>query len=268
MRDVDPSQGLPQYIGNLVKDARIERARMKTDDETWSQTYLAKRVFVSQSRISDVETGEVPPDTDLAAKLETTFDMPRGTLTHLVRIMNQGTVQDYAVPFLKAQDEAEIIHTASFIVPGLLQTPDYARALLTTGEASPKAIELYVEQRMERQHVLEREYPPWLSVVIDEAALHHASKPQLQRLLDVQEYPNITVQILPFGAGHMMGLVTVLTMPNGQRFAYTEGFRTGSYMEETTEVNRYQRVYDRYAACALTVDASTQLITEALKRSS
>ncbi|MFK0295450.1 Scr1 family TA system antitoxin-like transcriptional regulator [Streptomyces sp. NPDC090442] len=273
VRDVDPGEGLPQYIGALVKEARIRKARAATPQEkakgeTWSQSYVATRVFVgAHSRISDVETGEVPPDMGLAHKLEVTLDLPPGTLTHLVRIMHQGTVQDYAQGYLKRQEEAEIIHTASFIVPGLLQTPDYARALLATGETSPKAIELYVEQRMERQRVLEREHPPWLSFVLDESALHHASTTQLQRLLDAQERPNISIQILPYGAGHMMGLVSVLTMPDGVRAAYTEGFRTGAYTEETTEVIRYQRVYDRYAACALTVDASTQLIAEALKRS-
>ncbi|MEW1675533.1 helix-turn-helix transcriptional regulator [Streptomyces noursei] len=267
IKEVDPGEGLEKYIGHLVRETRIRKARAKDEGGTWSQAFLGQRCFVGQSRISELESGDVPPDTDLASKVETTLGLPAGTLTNLVRILNQGSVLDYAKPYLGRQDEAEIIHTASFTVPGLLQTPDYARALLMTGETSPKRVESFVEQRMERQRVLERDDPPWLSFVVDEAALHHASSTQLQRLLDAQECPNITLQVLPFGAGHLMGLIAVLTLSNGARAAYTEGFRTGAYTEDSAEVIRYQRVYDRYAACALTVDATTQMITEALKRS-
>lgn len=264
IRDVDPSEGLEQYIGNLVRYARLAKAKAEGN---WTQTYLASQALTSQTRISEVELGEDPPDRELAGNLESALDLPRDSLTNLVRILNQRTVLDYAKRQLDRQAEARIIHTAGFIVPGLLQTPDYARELLLTGEAgNPKYIDSYVEQRMERQRVWDREDPPWLTAVIDEAALHRTTAAQLQRLLVAQGEPNITLRVLPFGAGYMMGTTTVLTHPSGGRSAYTEGLLTGNYTEDAEEVVRYQRIYDRYAADALTAEASTDKINEALKR--
>ncbi|WP_043265734.1 helix-turn-helix transcriptional regulator [Streptomyces sp. CT34] len=268
IREVDPGEGIEQYIGNVVRDARVDKARAKAEGHDWTQSYLARRVFVSQTRISEVETGDVPPDRDLAGKLETALDLPRDSLTNLVRILEQQTVRDYAKPYLMRQEKARMIHTAGSIVPGLLQTPDYARELMLAGQAGdPTGIDSYVEQRMARQKVWDREHPPWMSGVIDEAALCHASTAQLERLLEVQERPNITIQVLPFGSGPVNGIIAILTLPSGIRGAYTEGFYTGNYSEDIAEVIKYQRVYDRYAARSLTAEASTDKFNEALKRS-
>ncbi|GGU83055.1 hypothetical protein GCM10010211_56270 [Streptomyces albospinus] len=269
---MDPGEGLEQYIGSKVRDARVDKARAKAEGCEWSQSYLAKRVFVSQTRISEVETGDVPPDRDLAGKLESVLDLPRDCLVDLVRILEQGTVLDYAKTYLRRQDKARIIHTAGSIVPGLLQTPDYIRELLLTGQAGdPTDLDSYVEQRMARQKLWEQADPPWMSAVIDEAALYRATAPQLERLLEAQGSPNITIQVLPFGAGHItghiIGTIAVLTLPNGARGAYTEGFLTGSYSEDAAEVIKYQRIYDRFAASSLTAEASTDKIHEVVKRS-
>ncbi|MFF4606377.1 Scr1 family TA system antitoxin-like transcriptional regulator [Streptomyces sp. NPDC001339] len=269
VRDVDPGEGLPQYIGNMVRDARLAKGRAKAEGKDWSQTCLAGRVFESQTRISEVELGDVPPDRSLASKLEKALDLPRDCLVNLVRFMEEETVRDYAKPYLDRQAKAHLIHTVGYIVPGLLQTPDYARALLLSGQAGdPTDIERYVDQRMERQKVWERPDPLWLSVVLDESALLKCSAAQLERLLEDQEKPNISLRALPFGAaGHALGtVVALLTMPNGSRGAYTEGFDTGNYTEDIATVLRFQRVYDRLADSALTVEATTDRLHEALKR--
>ncbi|MFC9883135.1 Scr1 family TA system antitoxin-like transcriptional regulator [Streptomyces libani] len=266
-KDLDPSQGLEQYIGDLVQEARLARRKTRYEGGDWTQSYLASRVYVSQSRISEVETGDVPPDRDLAMKLEMTLGLRTGTLVNLVKFVEEATVRDYAKPFLRRQEEAQMFHAASFTIPGLLQTPDYARELLLSGQAGdPRDIDSYVEQRMARQHVWDGGDPPWMSLVLSEAALHQTTIPQLERLLVAQESPNISVQVLPFGAGHIMGTVYVLTLRNGARSAYTEGFLTGNYSEDVETVLRYQRVYDRLAASALTAEASTAKIHEALTR--
>ncbi|PNE39320.1 helix-turn-helix domain-containing protein [Streptomyces noursei] len=268
VREVDPGEGLEQYIGNVVRDARVDKARAKAEGHEWSQSYLARRVFVSQTRISEVETGDVPPDRDLAGKLESTLELPTGSLTNLVRILEQATVRDYAKPYLSRQEKAHMFHVASFVVPGLLQTPDYARELMLAGQAGdPRDIDSYVDQHMARQKIWGREDPPWMSAVIDETALHRSTMAQLERLLAVQEMPNITIQVLPFGAGYIMGTHMVLTFPDGARGAYTEGFSTGNYSEDVDTVLRFQKVYDRFAASALTAEASTDRINEAVKRS-
>ncbi|MFC9591558.1 helix-turn-helix domain-containing protein [Streptomyces sp. NPDC056944] len=276
---MDPSQGLEQYIGRMVQDARLAlvleaKREGKTKQEPWTQAFVATRTYTSQSRISEVETGEVPPDTDLARKLETTLGLPHDALVNLVRILNQENVNDYAKPYIRRLPEATMLYDFGLIVPGLLQTPGYARALVLAGQAGdPTRIKQIVEQRMERaRRVLDTEQPPWLTAIIYEAVLHcdmgdpDAAREQLEHLLKAQERPNISVRVLPYAAAIVSGSFTLLTLGSNRRAVYTEGFETGNYSEESTSVMKYQRVYDRLAEEALTARQSHGLINDALKR--
>jgi transcriptional regulator with XRE-family HTH domain len=266
-REPDPTQGIEQYIGNTVQEARLARARARTEGEDWSQAFLGKRVFVSQSRISEVETGDAPPDTDLARKLESVLDLRPRELVNLVKILEQSIIRDYAKTFLHRQAVAEMMHTSGFLVPGLLQTRDYARELMLTGRAAdPSNIDALVEHRMARQAVWERDSPPWMTCVLAEAALYGSPASQLNRLLDAQETPNISIQVVPSRAAQVLGTMAILTLPGGIRGAYHEGFNTGHYSEEADQVMYLQKIYDRLAAHALTVDASTAAIHDVLKR--
>src|SRR5262245_56292159 len=135
VRELDPSEGLEQYIGDVVREARLAKAKTKAEGGDWSQSYLAGRVYVAQSRISEVATGGGPAARDLAGKLEAALGLPPGRLVNLVRFLEQETVRDYAKSFLRRQERAQMFHTAAATVPGLLQTPDYARQLLLSGQA-------------------------------------------------------------------------------------------------------------------------------------
>lgn len=255
--ELDPAESLEAYIGNQVREARRAKG--------WSQTDLAAKVFSSKSRISEVENGEAL-DRSLAAKLGVVLELG-DSLSDLVRIQERKTVREYAKPYLAKQEKAALIHTAGFVVPGLLQTPDYARELILAGQDDdPSVVESYVEQRMERQKLWERDDPPWFAAVLDEAAIAHATAPQLERLREAQEQPNITLQLLPFGAGRIMGSMAVMTQPDGSRGAYTEGLLVGQYFEEPAAVLRLQRIYDRLVSSSLTAEATTVRIEEALKR--
>ncbi|MFG2717407.1 Scr1 family TA system antitoxin-like transcriptional regulator [Streptomyces sp. NPDC048416] len=252
---------MAQYIGDMI---RRHREAMGPE---WTQDLLAERLFVSQSYVSKLERGIAFLDRSLADRVEHVLGIPAGSLVNLVRVREKTTVSDYAAPFIDRQEEAVMFSCVSLLVPGLLQTEDYARELLLAGQAGdPRDIDSFVHQRMERQSVWSRPDPPWFNAVLDESALYRATATQIQRLLDAQAQPNITIQILPFGDGHISGTTYTLTLPSGARAAYTEGFHTGQYTEEVAEVLRYQRVYDRFASRALAADASTGMITEALKR--
>ncbi|MFF5973760.1 Scr1 family TA system antitoxin-like transcriptional regulator [Streptomyces sp. NPDC012769] len=256
-RELDPSGSIEQFLGNMVRTARKAKG--------WTQKHVADEVYSNLATISEVEGGQLP-DRELAVKLGYVLGLGEA-VANLVKLAQQGTVLDYAQPFLANQERAKMMHAASFTVPGLLQTPDYARDLLLAGQAGdPRDIDSFVEQRMARQAVWEREDPPWFSLVLSEAVLHQASAAQLERLLVAQQKPNISIQLLPLPGGHIMGTTYVLTLPNGSRGAYTEGYLTGKYSEDSDTVLLFQRVYDRYAARALSAEASTDRIYEALKR--
>lgn len=257
-RELDPSGSIEQFLGHMVRKARKAQG--------WPQKELADRVFSNITTISDVEGGQQLPDRVLAMKLGRALGLDDSVMD-LVKLAQLQTVRDYAKPFLAAQGRATMLHCAASTVPGLLQTPDYARELLLVGQAGiPRDIDSVVDLRMERQAVWDRENPPWFSLVLAEAALYHASVAQLERLIAAQEQANVSIQILPLAGGAIVGTTYVLTLPDGARAAYSEGFYTGSYSEEIDTVLTFQRAYDRYASNALTAEASTDRIYEALKR--
>ncbi|WP_327374517.1 helix-turn-helix transcriptional regulator [Streptomyces sp. NBC_01216] len=260
-KELDPGDGIQQYLGNVVREARLALGR------EWTQAHLATQVFSSGSRISAIERGEDPPDRDLAKKLEIVLRLPPGTLVSLVRILTEQNVRDYAKTYLRRQLEATAIHEFSLVVPGLLQTADYARAVMEAGLPGDAAqIGDYVRRRMERQTVLARPDPPWMVVVLDEAALRRdigggqVMRAQIEHLLDLGERPHVNIQLLPMKGTPVPGSVALLTLPQGVRGAYTEGFSTGNYTEEPAEVMRFQRVYDLLQQGALGVRASLRLM--------
>ncbi|WP_329422955.1 helix-turn-helix domain-containing protein [Streptomyces sp. NBC_01268] len=269
-KDLDPGDSIEQYLGNIVREQRL--ALGKADPEhDWTQAYLAGLVFSSGSRISEIERGEEPPDRDLAEKLELKLKLPPGTLVNLVRILSQQAVRDYAKPYVRRLVEATAIHEFSIVVPGLLQTADYARAAMEAGLAGDRAqITEYVRGRMERQAVLDRDDPPWMMIVLDEACLRRevggrrAMSEQIEHLLTMSERPNVNIQILPIGSVPVAGSFSLLTLPKG-RGAYTEGFSTGSYTEEKAEVLQFQRVYDLLQQEALSVRASLEMMRAIVK---
>ncbi|MFC8895408.1 helix-turn-helix domain-containing protein [Streptomyces cinereoruber] len=260
-QDLDPGDSIEQYLGNMVREARLGLGR------EWTQTYLAAKVFSSTTRISEIERGEDPPDRDLAKKLEVVLQLPPDSLVNLVKLVSQQSVRDYAKTYLRRQLEATAIHEFSIVVPGLLQTAGYARGAMEAGLAgAPSLIGDYVQGRLERQAVLERADPPWMVTVLDEACLRRetggrqAMREQIEHLLAMCERPNVNVQLFPMSGVPVAGSFALLTLPKGERGAYTEGFSTGSYTEDRAEVLQFQRVYDLLQQDALSVRASLELM--------
>ncbi|UNS97270.1 Scr1 family TA system antitoxin-like transcriptional regulator [Streptomyces tubbatahanensis] len=262
-RQLDPTYSVAAYLGHKI---RREREKRK-----WTQQVLAAKVFVSRVRVAKVELGSDPPNPSLASR----FDQVLGfedDLYNLARVLENVQVRDYAQAYLARQLEAIAIHGYSIVVPGLLQTDDYARALMLAGQAGdPEEIDRYVERRVARQEVWKRTKPPWMWTLLDAAVLRRETggrsvmRGQLTRLREMCELPQINVQILPENTTAIAGSLWLLTLPNGDRGAYTEGFSVGAYMEETAQVTRFQRVYDWLHTNALSADASMKLIEQAIE---
>ncbi|NLU70619.1 helix-turn-helix transcriptional regulator [Streptomyces sp. HNM0574] len=146
-------------------------------------------------------------------------------------------------------------------VPGLLQAPGYARAVVRLGHprASEEEIERRVSLRLERQAALRKEHGPRLWAVIDEAALQRplggkeVMREQIEHLIKVSEEPNITVQIAPFQIGGLAaagGPVTILRFlePDLPDIVYLEQLTSSLYLEKREEVENYMVVMDRLCA--------------------
>lgn len=171
---------------------------------------------------------------------------------------HQDIVPDWFHTFLGLEQAAGVIRSYEVqFVPGLLQTPEYARAVVALGHpgAPESQIRRRVELRMLRQRILHCAHPPHLWAVIDEAALRRAvggpgtMRGQLRHLIAACELPHVTVHIMPFSAGgHAAGggPVTLLRLPNRELpdVIYLEQLIGATYPAEREEVEYYRHVID------------------------
>jgi hypothetical protein len=161
------------------------------------------------------------------------------------------------------------------VVPGLLQTRQYALAVITASDldAHPEQIEHWVEFRMARQRALAPETGPSVEIVLDEAVLHRTiggiqvMRAQLEHLAEAITRRNATIRILPFSAGaHASpeGPFTIFDMPEPYPdVAYAET-RGGAVYMEAEGAEGFVRAYDSIRNAALTPDASATVIRDAV----
>ncbi len=174
---------------------------------------------------------------------------------------------------LTLEDEAvREDHFSCVYVPGLLQTRAYSTALQKANEIklAPAEIERLVDIRMKRQEILTRPSPPQLWAILDESVLRRVvgspetMKEQLDRLLEANESPHITLQVLPFSKGAHSAALGSFVILGGSESAldvvYVD-FHTGSlFLEKEEELQRYRVAFEYLRAQALDMEASSSLI--------
>ncbi|MER7897535.1 helix-turn-helix transcriptional regulator [Streptomyces sp. NPDC096046] len=164
-------------------------------------------------------------------------------------------------------------------VPGLLQTEDYARAVLRSGaigQTSPEDIEGHVALRMRRQDLLTREDAPRLWVVMEETALRRPTggpevmRAQIDKLLDATKLPNVTLQVAPFANGPHPGtygpfVLFRFTVPELPDMVYSEYLTGAVYLDARSEVATHLEVMDRMAAQAATAHRTKEILRDLRK---
>ncbi|MFF0585309.1 helix-turn-helix domain-containing protein [Streptomyces sp. NPDC003781] len=174
---------------------------------------------------------------------------------------------------LTLEDEAvREDHFACVYVPGLLQTRAYSTALQRANEIplEPAEIERLVDIRMKRQDILTRPKPPRLWAILDESVIRRVvgapetMREQLDRLLEANESPHITLQVLPFSKGAHCAALGSFVILGGTESAldvvYVD-FHTGSlFLEQEDELDRYRLAFQYLCAQALDMEASSALI--------
>lgn len=163
-------------------------------------------------------------------------------------------------------------------VPGLLQTPAYARALVIAGfpAATASQIDRRVAFRLGRQQVLDRPDPPHLRLVIDEAALRRpvggldVMRAQLDHLIEASGRPGITVQVLPAAAGAHPGMCGVFYLfrfaaPALPDIVYAEHLTSALYLDKPADVARYAEVLDDLAAQAAPAARTLEILDAIMK---
>ncbi|KAB2977204.1 helix-turn-helix transcriptional regulator [Streptomyces sp. SS1-1] len=240
--------------------ARVRRLRAAAG---LTQAELGERTHVVSTRITQIERASgAKPTLELARALDTALGAD-DLLVELWPYVYREAFPDWSRKFMELSERAVAVHEyAAHVVPGLLQTEDYARAVLSVGRTlgGKEQLEERVSLRMGRQERLRAPRRPELWVILDEAVLRRpvggrdVMRAQLARLLDTATERQITVQVLPFDQGEhdaLGGSLTLLTLPDGTEAAYTEGAHYGQLIEEPGEVTRFALTYDRLRAAAL-----------------
>jgi transcriptional regulator with XRE-family HTH domain len=269
-------------LGALLRKLRKDKD-LTVDQVT---TYLE----CSASKISRIETGQrgaTPRDVrDLCDLYGVTDQAERERLMGLAREgKQQGWWQSYDLPFATPMYvglEAEAVRIKDYdsaVIPGLLQSADYLRALHddplpepTDRELTPELVERRVEARLIRQQLLTRRQPPPLEfwAIMDEAALHRliggpaVMGAQLKRVVEAMQLPNVTVQVIPYSIGPHPALNSTFNILEfsgaAPHLVYSEGLAGFIFMEREEDVERYNDVFRHLADIALTPDQSADLM--------
>jgi transcriptional regulator with XRE-family HTH domain len=251
---------------------------------------VADHLECSASKISRVETGRVsvsPRDVRDMLELYGVAVAQRESLVQLARDSRQkgwwhafsDTMQPQFATYVGLESAASEIRIYEVsLIPELLQTEDYARAVIRSGMMSSPSddIDRQVALRMARQPAITRDDPPKVWAVLDEAALRRQvggpglMRLQLEHLLAQAALPNVAVQVIPFGGGAHPAMgrpFIILVFPErvDTDVVYLEDLTSALYVEDVAEVDRYNVFFNHLRATALSFDDSSALITSVLK---
>ncbi|RKS76391.1 helix-turn-helix protein [Actinomadura pelletieri DSM 43383] len=249
-----------------------------------SQDSVTARLGWSQSKLSHIERGRnkaAPADVALLLDLYGVVTPEREAVIDLAEKADQrgwwtAYADVFSSPYVALEDEAAFIgEWAPQIVPGLLQTPDYTRAIMRAGnleQTSGKEIERRVRARMARQTILTRsEGAPRLHVILDESAIYkriggpETMREQLRRLVSDTNRPNVTIQVLSTSVGEHPGLdgsfiVLEFEEEEDPNVACVEGLHGVVYLEDQRLVTRCSVAFRRLHELALNPQESVALI--------
>jgi len=242
-----------------------------------TQEELGRKTHVVSTRITQIERASgAKPTLELARALDAVLGADN-LLVELWPYVYRETFPDWSRAFIAHSERAVSVREyAAHVVPGLLQTKEYARAVLSVGVtlSGDEQLDERLTARMTRQERLGSPDRPELWVVLDEAVLKRpiggraVMRAQLERLLEAATERHTIVQVLPFDQGEhdaMGGSLTVLTLPDGSEVAYTEGAHYGQLIEDPVEVRHFAVTYDRLRAEALPPLMSLDMIRSAME---
>lgn len=237
---------------------------------------LGERLGWDWSLFGKMEKGETLGSPEVVQALDTHYKTP-GLLLALWELAAGDHTQfrERYRRYMALEAEAvSLWHFAVSVLPGLLQTPAYAREVLTAGGLRGKELDQQVEARMGRRALLEGEDAPPFRTILSEAVLRTPLRDagewraQLEHLADAAERPNVAMQVLPLSAG-MYGLdstaVMFLRIPGGATVAYTENAHRGELVEADAPVERLQRAYDAMRDLALSPVESLKFVLALLE---
>ncbi|TQM66843.1 helix-turn-helix protein [Actinomadura hallensis] len=261
----DPKSSMWALIAYYLRFCRLRR---KLTGEL-----LGEIIGCSKSTVSRLETGALQLTPEQAATLDRAWDTG-GIFGFLVWYATLGHDPDWFRQYVDLECRASVIKTWQVdLVPGLLQTPDYARACLMSGNICN--VEEALDKRLSRQSILDKENAPTFWFLISETLLEipcggpSVMKAQHAHILEVSHRPNVGVRVVPKSAGAHPGLdgsFMLMTLPNPHmEVAYVEAPGGGRLASATAEVASYVLRYDQIGQHALPEGLSRDLIKKLME---
>ncbi|GAA1778988.1 helix-turn-helix transcriptional regulator [Streptomonospora arabica] len=259
----------PQWVrfGNELRRLRVQAGLSQGD--------LGARIQVSHALISAFERGTRQPRDDYVIKLDNALETS-GSLVRLWETSSRssGIPSEFSAIDQLERAAVEIRAYSPMVVPGLLQTKEYAHRILRDGDrvATEGEIEERTDTRVARQDVLRSDAPPLLVYILDEAVLrrrtggHETMGRQIERLVEVSHGSRAIIQVIPLRAECHPGLseeFTLLAMPDGTEVLYMETREAGGPVENADVRRNYVRHFGDLRGAALPEAESLQLIKEA-----
>jgi transcriptional regulator with XRE-family HTH domain len=268
----------PEAGPEAAYSARLRSAR---EARGWKQDDLGERIGYSGRHVSGVETGHKPPTRRFSVAVDTAlgFEGTADSFEREWREIKHGVLLQGFPEYVAHEGRAVEIRLYEIgIIPGLLQTPEYAQAQedghVERGSVTSEQAAERVSFLAERQAALVRARPPMVFVVMDESCLRQAvggpeiMSPQLQRLVEVAARPNWILQVAPFdiGARRAFNLpVNLLTLADRSVICYAESQSQGHLDRESASVLPMLTAYHQLQGEALSPAASVAMINQVRK---
>ncbi|MCT9075477.1 helix-turn-helix domain-containing protein [Streptomyces fulvoviolaceus] len=242
----------------------------------YTQKTLGEQFVIGEQQIASIEQGRRPLKPDLADQLDELLNTKGALSIALSKMPEVDLIPLWAEEYLDREREAIAISWyEGLVVPGLLQTEAYARAVFRSRVPvyDEDEIEQLVAARIERREILHGKVPPTTSFVVWEAALRDrlgGNTVHLEQLRHLREYadlPGLTLQVLPLGRTSHAGLdgpFILLETPEHQRLAYTETHRGSQLIADPDEVGILTQKYAMLRTQALNAEDTRDLLNRLL----
>ncbi|WP_330286674.1 helix-turn-helix domain-containing protein [Streptomyces sp. NBC_00576] len=273
-------------VGQVVLGRRLQELR---EAAGLKREEAARVLRVAPATVRRMEMAEVSLKIPYVHVLLTAYGVPEDEVAMFVDLTEEANepgwwqrfsdvLPDWFSLHVSLEGSARLIRSYEpHFVPGLLQTPEYARAVMeagTIGHTGPEAVERHVSLRMARQKLLTREHPPHLWVIIDETVLRRpvsidgeVMRDQLDRLLDASESGHVTIQVAEFRDGPHPGTSAPFELfrfaePELPDMVYTEYLTGALYLDSRREVAAHLEVLDHMTAGATSAQRTKEIIAE------
>ncbi|MEU6038577.1 helix-turn-helix transcriptional regulator [Actinomadura sp. NPDC047616] len=282
-----PRRGGPTVL-RILLGAQLRRLREARGISTEEAGY---EIRGSHSKISRMELGRVGFKERDVADLLTLYGVTdpeeRTPLLELAREANTpgwwhrygDVLPNWFEPYLGLEEAASLIRAYEVqFVPGLLQSEDYARSVVLLGhsDAAEEEVERRVQVRLTRQQRFTEPGAPTLWAVLDESVLRRrigsreVMRGQIEHLIKMCELPNVTLQIVPFGAGGhtaVGGPFTILRFgePGLSDVVFIEQLTSALYLDKPTDVDTYMRTMNNLCVTAHRPDETATFLTKVLR---